>query len=382
MAQTAFFVPLALGWIFAALYVRRGMRRIPHVRNVSPVSARKHPKISILFAARDEAKNLPAALSSLAALDYPQLQIIAIDDRSADGTGKILDDFAALHPNAKAIHVTDLPSGWLGKPHALQKGVEHASGEWLIFTDGDVQMGSDLVARALALAEMKQWHYLTLTARLDIRGLWEAAAIGYLGMLLTFLVRPWLVSDPKSASYMGVGAFQLIRRTTYDAVGGHARLAMEVIDDMKLAKIVKVAGFPLGLAAGDHLVRVRWHDGIGNVIRGVTKNFFAGFSFQVWQALVAIVGILVISIAPAAGVIACHGAARVVAAAAVATAMVLTGRLLREAGASQLYGLAHPIGAVIVIVMILTSMLMTLWRGGIIWRGTFYRLDELKRGLM
>lgn len=380
--QTVFFGLLALVWAAIAIYVRRGMSHIPHIANVAPLTSEPLPKVSILFAARDEAEKLPAALASLAALDYTDYEVIAVDDRSQDATGQILDDFARHHPRLKIVHITDLPEGWLGKPHALQKGCDHASGEWLLFTDADVRLSPDVLRNALGLAKQKGWDYLTLTAGLEVRGFWEAAAVGYFGTLFVFGIRPWLASDPKSGTYMGVGAFQLVSRNAYAASGGHRRLAMEVVDDMKLAKLVKRAGFTIGVGGSDDKVQVRWHDGLWNIVRGVTKNFFAGFNFRVSDALKAIAAIFIISILPAIELIVGHGSARIAAGIAVVIPMVLTGRLLRETRCSQLYGITHPIGAAITIFMILRSMLLTLWQGGIVWRGTFYPLDELKRGLV
>lgn len=373
---------LALGWIVMGLRAWRGMSQIPRISQTAPKAGQHLPRISILFAARNEAEKLPAALASFVSLDYPDYQIIAVDDRSLDATPQTLDNFASQHSILKVVHISALPEGWLGKPHALETAYERSSGEWLVFTDADVRFAPDLIRRALALAELNNWDHLTLLAAVELRGFWETTAVGYLGVGFVFGAQPWRVSDPRTGSYMGVGAFQLIRRSTYEAIGTHRRLAMEVVDDMKLGKLVKQHGFRSGIAVGEDFVQVRWQEGIRNVIRGLTKNLFAAFGFRIWQALGGMLGIFLISILPFLGLFFTEGWTRGVAGASVVIGMSLQARLLRENSISPLYGITHPLGAAIFIYMILRSMTVTLWQGGIIWRGTFYRLEDLRKGLV
>ena len=361
---------------------RSGMSRIPRLSSVNPVAGENLPRVSILFAARDEAEKLPAALDSLLALDYPNFEIVAANDRSTDSTPRILDDFARRDPRLKVIHISELPSGWLGKPHALEAASRASGGEWLVFTDADVRFGRDLLRRALALAEEQHLGHLTLLSALDLRGFWEPAAVGYLGVCFALGARPWETNNPNSKTYMGVGAFQLIRRSVYEAIGTHRRLAMEVLDDMKLGKLVKQGGFRSGVAPSDSFLEIRWQEGIGNVIKGMTKNMFAGFEFKVAAVLFSVFAIVCISVLPFVGLFAAAGAARLAAAIAAAAAVVFEAGMMPLARASRWYGLTHPLGALIVIYIILRSMLVTLARGGVVWRGTFYPLEELKRGLV
>src|SRR5277367_2659836 len=112
-------------WIFVGFYVAGGSLRMPWVKDFAPVADKACPRISVIFAARDEEEKLPAALASLAEMDYPDLEIIAVNDRSTDGTARILDEFTARHPQFRgrfrAVHIAELPAGWLGKTHALQR---------------------------------------------------------------------------------------------------------------------------------------------------------------------------------------------------------------------------------------------------------------------
>jgi len=360
----------------------RGMARIPALSRVAPFDGPNFPRVSVLFAARDEAAKLPKALASLLALDYPNYEVIAVDDRSADATARILDDFAQRDPRLKVVHIAELPPGWLGKPHALEMAYRKATGEWLVFTDADVQFAPDLLRRALALMEQQRSDHLTLLAGLDLHGFWEPTAVGYLGVCFAVGVRPWQVSNPKSKVYMGVGAFQMIRRSTYEVIGTHRRLAMEVLDDMKLGKLVKQHGFASGVAPSENLLRIRWQEGIGNVIKGMTKNMFAGFDFNVVKTLAGVLGILVISVLPFLGIIFARGPAQIAAGVAAVVGMVFEAQLMTQAKASRWFGVTHALGAMIVCYIIVRSMVVTLARGGVVWRGTFYALEELKRGLV
>ena len=143
-----------------------------------------------------------------------------------------------------------LPAGWLGKPHALQKGYERSTGEWLIFTDADVHFAPDLLRRSVALAEQQQWDHMPLFGTAKMFTIGERIAMTFFALCFLLNVRPWHVSNPRSRFYAGIGAFQLIRRSAYEAIGTHRRLAMEVVDDMKLGKLVKDGGVPVWRGEG------------------------------------------------------------------------------------------------------------------------------------
>jgi len=375
-----YFAALATLSIAAGLRAFVGLRAIPWLANARPHLEGALPMISVIFAARDEVEKLPAALASLLALNYPRYEVIAVNDRSSDATPDILNQFARTSKLLRVIDVRELPAGWLGKTHALDAGFMASSGEWLVFTDADVHFAPEVLSRAIALAEEREWDHLTLLSGVDMRGVWEIAAISYFMLVFMFGNSVWNASNPRSPSYVGVGAFQLVRRSAYEAAGGHRRLALEVIDDMKLGKIIKLAGFRSGVAVGIDEVSVRWHAGLGNVIRGVTKNLFAAVHFNIFLAVAAALGQVLLCVVPWFGVILATGWARVFAAIALAALLTIQGGALRAARKSPLYALTQPAGAILFGWMILRSAIVTLWRGGVTWRGTFYSLAELRKG--
>ncbi len=371
---------VAFGWATYGVRAAYGALCLPWPKDYFPAPDSACPSISLLFAARDEAEKLPGALATLAALDYPGLEIIAVDDRSDDATGRILDDFAATHPRAHILHIRELLSGWLGKPHALQMAYEHSRSEWLLFTDADVHFAPDVLRRAISLLQNRGWDHLTLLVRVLMAGFWERTVITFFGLGFHLGAEPAQASNPRSRRYAGVGAFQLVRRSAYEAAGTHRRLAMEVADDMKLGKIIKEAGFRsgVGVAAGD--LTVRWHAGLGNMIRGVTKNFFAAADYKIPIVTAQLLGLLAMDVVPFAALFLAHGWARLFAGVAVLIAVCFHASVAVVMDASPLYGVTHPLGALLFFYMLLRSAVVTLWHGGVTWRGTFYPLDELKRG--
>ena len=380
--STAFFGAIALAWAVQVIDIARGLRTLPSLCDARLIADGECPTISILFAARNEAEKLPEALKTLLAQDYPHFEVVAADDRSEDGTQQILSGAAKRSPQLKFLRIDSLPPGWLGKPHALERAYEHSNGEWLVFTDADVHFAPDLLRRSMALAKSQQWEHLTLLGRVEMVGFGEKVAMTFFGMSFIVGVKPWRVNDPHSHGYAGIGSFQLIRRSTYEAIGTHRRLAMEVVDDMKLGKLVKQGGFRSGVAKAGAAVRVRWHAGLANIIRGTTKNFFATSGFRLWLTSLQILALLLMSVAPFAALPFTHGWARVFDILAVGLPVAAQAGVAREFRISPLYALTQPLGALVFCWMLARSTIVTLWRGGITWRGTFYPLEELRRGVV
>lgn len=373
---------IALVWLLQSLRAARGIGQLPRLADAQPPADPDCPSISILFAARNEAEKLPAAVATLLAQNYPHYEVVAVDDRSGDATPQILDEFARTHENLKVVHVASLPRGWLGKPHGLQQAYEHSSGEWLIFTDADVRFDPDVLRRAIAMARARAFDHLTLLGQVDMMGFWETVTLTYFVLGFSLGVEAWRASRPGSRRYVGVGSFQLVQRDVYEAIGTHRRLAMEVVDDMKLGKLVKQGGFRSGAGLAEDAVRLRWQAGLGNIIRGTTKNFFAAASYRLSVVACQMGGLLVFSVLPFAALPFVHGMARGFALAAMLIALAVHGSVAWINRVSPLYALTHPLGALIFCYMLLRSTAVTLWQKGIVWRDTFYPLGDLKRGMV
>ncbi|MGZ4823654.1 MAG: glycosyltransferase, partial [Terriglobales bacterium] len=249
------FFGLVLAWIWIdRLRDSRNIRRVPDITmpewaghafdgstaNRQPKAG--NPKVSIIVPARNEAAHVEAALRSVLALDYPNYEVFAINDRSTDSTSEIITRLAAAHsgaPPLHVLHVTDLPPGWLGKPHAMWLAAQQATGDYLLFTDADVSFRPDCLRRAITYAEQQHADHLVLFPSYILHSAGEKIMLGGFQLLFIFGHRPWKVDDPDSADFIGLGPFNLIRRAAYQTVGTFSALRLEVIEDMKLGKLVK-----------------------------------------------------------------------------------------------------------------------------------------------
>lgn len=372
---------IAVLWILETIVMVRGVRSLPSLADTAPLEGSQCPSVSILVTARDEAAKLPAALATLLALDYPNYEIVAVDDRSQDATRSIMESAVRENPKLKYLRVDALPERWLGKPHGLQQAYENSTGKWLVFTDADVHFAPDLLRRSVAMALENRWDHLTLLGRVEMYGFFEKIAITFFGFGFIMGTRPWKAPDPKSPRYVGVGAFQLARRSSYEAMGTHRRLRMEVVDDMKLGKLMKQSGARCGVAKAGPAVSVHWHDGVRNIIRGTTKNFFATVEYRLGFAVARSVALLMMFVFPVLAMPFARGWGLVFGAIAMALPGAIEAAAAMEFGESPLLGLTYPLGALIFVWMLVRSTIVTLRQRGIVWRDTFYPLEELKRGV-
>jgi cellulose synthase/poly-beta-1,6-N-acetylglucosamine synthase-like glycosyltransferase len=426
---------LALAWFSRIVDAALGM---PSVADVSlpkwdrnPVSAVGNPRVSIIVPARDEEETVEQALNTLLALDYDNYEVIAVNDRSSDSTGEIMERVVENqnlrfsqsarqtghaevsqnpsqnqsqsqsqnqsqnpHPVAqtatrvghprvlRVIHHTELPNGWLGKTHAMWTAANQATGDWLLFTDADVLFKPDSLRRALAYAESVPADHMVLFPRMIMKQPGEYMMIAFFQTMFTFGHRPWKVADPSTDDHMGVGAFNLVRRRVYDAVGTYEALRMDVLDDMKLGKVVKKAGFAQRNAFGGDLISIRWAKGARGVVNNLTKNFFAVLSFQWWRTVISALGLAFLNFGPFVGIFLAHGWARLPYAVALASMFAIYVGMSWRSDVPPYYFFLHPVSASLFIYTLLRSMIVTLWNDGITWRGTKYSLEELRKGMV
>ncbi|MBM4186027.1 MAG: glycosyltransferase [Gemmatimonadetes bacterium] len=364
--------------IGAALDVLVGLRTLRRLADQGPRSSADAPPVSIVVAARDEAPHIGAALGTMLGQDYPRLEVIAVDDRSTDGTGDVVAALAAADNRLRPVTVSDLPAGWLGKNHALDVGARAATGDWILFTDADIVMAPDALRRAVGYAEREQLDHLAVAPRIRMPGvLLEAFTAHFLLSFLCF-TRPWRVKDAKSRYFVGIGAFNLVRRTTYQELGGHSRIAMRPDDDMKLGKIIKAAGYRSDCLMGAGPLEVEWYHSLGQMIRGLEKNMFAGIDYNVALSVVGGLTQLCFGVVPVAGLAVTGGETRLLFGLQIAVLITTLWRLAREADIRPWSVLLFPVVVLLFVFIMWRTMLLNLVHGGLQWRGTFYSLRELK----
>ncbi|MGE3800300.1 MAG: glycosyltransferase family 2 protein [Candidatus Kapaibacterium sp.] len=341
----------------------------------------KEVSVSVIFAARNEEVHIGQTLESLLQQQREGLEIIAVNDRSNDSTGTIINQFADQYPIIRAVHVETLPSGWLGKCNALQRGVEESTGEWLLFTDADVKFDSDVVRQAVNSAELHGADHLVLFPELLWQNPMEAGLLAFFTMMLGVGFQFWRVEGSSLRSYVGIGAFNMIRRSLYERFAGHHALRLEIADDMKLGYLAKKYGGISVPLYSEGKVRVRWREGAWDVVRGIIRSGFPGINFNWFRLIFATVGIVVVFILPFFLLSLNPTVGTLVFSALAILFSTISIALSARSQRIPLWTLfLYPLAAGLFVCGILLSAIVTTVRGGVGWRGTFYSIEELKRG--
>ena len=382
---------LAVLWFGKGLQVVRGLARLTDLTTLEKESLPSLPggdgaHLTVLVPACNEEDAIGATLRSLLGSVGLRLQIVAIDDRSTDRTGERMDavatEAAKLGPHTlEVIHNKALPDGWLGKPHALKLGAERATAPWLLMTYGDVTFAPDALERALRAALEKEADHLVVFPALTRRGFAEAGMECTLEALSGWSVSLWKVEDAKARDFFGVGGCTLVRKEALAAVGGMERLRMEVVEDVSLGWMVKRGGYRSAITCGLGMVRIRWIEGYFGAVGNFEKNGFAGLRFSLGMLAVVCIGFTLDAVVPVAGM---FGGPWGVAAGLLnyaGIALCVQGNR-RITGISPWAAVMFGPSAVVFAWALARSAVLTLWRGGVVWRGTLYPLKELKQGCL
>jgi glycosyltransferase involved in cell wall biosynthesis len=355
-----------------------GNRSLSRLGNVAPFQNTKAPKVSVIVAARNEARKIEASLRSILAQDYPNLEFIVVDDRSTDETGSILDRLTNKDARVHVVHITELPKGWLGKNHAQHFGAERATGELILFTDADVVMERSVISRAVAWLHREEIDHLAITPQLQMPGLLLGMFGGAFGLFFGLYAKPWKARDPKSPRHIGIGAFNLVRAEAYRAIGGHRAIAMRPDDDMKLGKLLKKCGFHQDLVRSDGLITVEWYSSVGELVRGLEKNVFAGVEYSLTAVVASSIAQLVVFVWPLVALAFTDGVTWWLNLAIVGSLAMLYMDNAHCHGAKRWHCVGFPVTAILFQYIIWRATLKTLVNNGIDWRGTHYSLPELK----
>ena len=374
---------LGADWLRRSLRTAFGMDKLADVASPEwdrlPGSEEPQPRIAVVVPARNEGGSIERCLLSLLHQDYPNLRIVAVDDRSTDATGTIMDRMQAQSSDKlRVLHVTELPPGWLGKTHAMWRGGAEIQSDWILFTDGDVIFRQDALRRTVAYAEAALADHLVVFPTLIMQGFGERMMLGFFGLASLLLLRPWKVRDPNARDSIGAGAFNLIRRRAYEELGTYQALRMEVIDDLKLGEAVKKHGLTQDCVVGTDLVRVRWAEGGMGVVRNLRKNAFSLLHFNWWLAVLATLAAGIYQLGPWVGMVLAPGIAKLGFGVAICSIALLYWRMGRQFGLSPWFFLTHPPATIMFVYALLNSAVSSLVHGGVVWRGTTYPLPEIR----
>jgi chlorobactene glucosyltransferase len=381
-----------LAWGLLGFVMVKGRSRMRILDRPAPAIPQPPPSVSVLIPAKDEAGQIEKCVTSVLRQDYPNFDVIVIDDRSTDGTGAILDGLAAHDPRVRVVHLTHgaLPPGWGGKSFALHNGLERAMGQWLLFVDADVQLEPDVMSATIAWAAQRKFDLISILPRF-VSGTFAEAVLQPLagaatsGMFLIALTNSpaW----PKLA--FANGQYLMVRRDAYEAIGGHEAIRGTLSEDVALARRLKVAGFRPRLGWGDSWATVRMYEGFGSIFRGWSRNFYVGSLGRPWRILGLVAFIMLCCYSAFAAIgwglyrnehpIDAWGGWGWIAAGAMQLVLmtIVTSLMYHWAGERKWYSvLLLPYGLPVLLAICAKSLWICM-TGKVVWRGTAYTRDVL-----
>ena len=367
-----------LPWYLVAWGVWVTLKNVQSLPSISLDREKRYPRLSVIIAARNEAGTIENALKSVLAQNYPNLEIILVNDRSNDGTDEILQKLAEKDPRVLIHHVEELPPGWLGKVNAMQQGFGRSTGVWLLFTDADVHFQEESLERIIDVAERSSVDYLCVVPEVQARQrlLKALYTVSLSGFFLA--TRIWEVKNQNS--FVGVGACGLVRRSLLSQIPGLPWLKMEVVDDLALAQLAWQVGGKLDVYWGRECLGVEWYPSMGDLIRGLEKNLFAGAQYQYWRALLGIIGILFVAVAPWLSFFSGNWLLSLTAVGAFSGYWLAWISGDKAQGVGWLERLISPLLLFVIAWALARSTFITWRQGGIKWRETFYSIADLRRG--
>jgi len=338
------------------------------------------PMVSVCVPARDEERGIRACLESLLKQDYPEFEVIVVNDHSTDHTGELIRELAEKDSRLIALDGEELPTGWLGKPFALHQAFQKAKGEILLFTDADPVFEPNALRTAVFTMQERNLDALTLMPKAEFGSFWERAVqpviFGFIGSLTRF----GKVNSQDHKSAMGFGAFLMFKRSAYEAISGHEGGKADVLEDVLIAKRLKKAGFKLLVADAKRLFSIRMYYGFREIWIGWRKNMFLAMKRSVARALYYVFMVLAFVLTPYLVLgwnvvvgsdllwigLSLFGVSMVSAA---------TIKTCDELGLGRINACLFPIGAVVMAAIMINSMIQVLVFSRTEWRGRVYSVE-------
>ncbi|MEH7073938.1 glycosyltransferase [Neobacillus drentensis] len=335
--------------------------------------------LSVVVAARNEEKQISTSILSQLEQTYKNVEWILVNDRSTDTTGTIMEELTKTDPRIKVIHIETLPAGWLGKNNALYKGTLIASGKWILFTDADVKYDKHAFAKALHYFERHQLDHLTAAPNLSAHRFWLKSFVAFFLFGFSYFKRPWLANNPKSKIGTGIGAFNLVLKEAYESFGTHERIKMRPDDDLQLGMKMKKAGYRQRIVTALQLIEVEWYGSLREALVGLEKNTFAGLHYRISMVIFSVLGVFITNVLPFIMIFSGNKTIALLSFGNIVLSGILYVIVIKKLTLfSPMMFLVFPITALLFIYSIIRASLLTFKRGGIVWRGTTYKLSELR----
>lgn len=378
------------GIITLLLWWFAGLRSVHNYLEVEPLDETASPppdgwpRVTIIVPASNEGENLKTALPTLLNQNYPNLEIILINDRSTDDTATVMEELGGHDSRVRIAHIKRLPADWLGKVHALATGTGMSTGDWLLFTDADVHFRADTLRLAVNHVLTRKCDHLALMPKLITNSFWLEVVIRAFGLLFLQKTGASTIGKPGSESYIGIGAFNLVKKSALEQSAGFSWLRMEAVDDVGLGLLLHRAGAKSCCAFGFKHLSVTWYPTVRTMFRGLEKNLFGGAShFSLGRMVVQVLLLWLVSLSPIIGILWAPMMQLKFGWLAVFLLLLTIARISQNKTGNTdrlLPTLFVPVGLFILSLMLLRSAFMCSLRGGIIWRDTWYPLNRLRDG--
>ncbi len=365
---------IALYYAWRAARFAPAWLRIPIVETVDDA-----PPISVIVPARNEERSIERCVRSLLGQTARDYEVIVVDDDSTDRTGQILERLAREDTRLRIVAGQPLPAGWIGKPWAVHQGAAVARGEWLLFTDADSTHAPFSVTSSLAFARAQRADAISTITRQDLET-WAERAILPSILGLVFFAQGNFAQLNDSAQVdraLANGQYIFVSRAAYDALGGHAAVRSEIVEDVELARRFKRDGrYRLIFAAGEDLARVRMYHSLSEIWSGFTKNIYYGPRGNLWALGGGVMFLATVSVMPL--VLAVNAALHrrpleALEALATTAALIATGGwAMASVGIDRRYGWFQPFGTAVLAAITVNSTIAVLSGRGVEWRGRRY----------
>jgi chlorobactene glucosyltransferase len=384
LAILAIFVWLiVLAWLISTILTLYGLSRQKSLlaTNHLRMAASDAPLVSVLVPARNEQHRVLAdCIRSILAQDYGRFEVIAVNDHSTDETGAILETLAKSDDRLRVINGEEPPAGWLGKPYAMQQAFRHARGEWILATDADMIFAKAALRTAMDRTLAGKGDALTLIPHFEASSFWERVMIPTWTWVLLMFTLFYRISNPKTQGAVGIGGFFLIRRAVLERVGGYEALKDEVMEDVRLAEMIKRSGAVLLTEQAPNLLSTRMYRNFGEMWECSTKNWFSGMKFSLPFALSCVCSMYLMSVVPplialastigiAAGVSAHLWPLLIPAALSWLLQVLVLAMVGIRSEVSPAYALTAPLGLSLLYAMLFDSSIRITTGKGVTWKG-------------
>jgi len=380
---TVFSVLIGLVWISRHVMICRQRDGGRSLGPNDPGPGDDPPFISVFVAAKDERDCIERCVRTMLDQDYPDFELTVCNDRSEDDTAEIVRRIAAEDDRLKLLNIENLPDGWCGKNNAMQTGIAQSKSDWICMIDADcAQTSNRTLSVAMQYARDNSIDLMSILPRLEMNGFWENVIQPVCSGVMMIWFSPDKVNNPDKPNAYANGAFMLMRREVYEAIGTHEAVKDQVNEDMHMADRVKQAGMNLRVLRSDGLYTVRMYTSFKQIIRGWSRIFFGTFgtfkrltiSFMVMAMMgllpyaAALLGLLAFSAGGSAVALTCGVAGFTAAAIQLSVIFRYYGLL----GGKGLLFWTYPFACIIALVVLVMSMLKLRPGATVTWKSTTY----------